>query len=85
MLKKGIAKIRVEQKASQLAQDAKAIYLSGEIEFLRKTENLRLGIELCGGILRNLTQFGMDFGFTDYFSTPALPSSFSLHEAKKFR
>lgn len=75
MLKKGIAKISAELKASQLAQDTKAIYLPGEIEFLRKTENLRLVIELSEGILRNLTQLGLDCGLSDYFSTPALPSS----------
>ncbi len=75
LFKKGIAKISAEVKASKLAQDTKTLYLPGEIEFIRKTENLRLGIELNEGILRNLTQLGLDFGLTGYFPTPALPSS----------
>lgn len=43
-----------ELKASDRNEDVENIFMPGELEYLRKEENLRLGVEVGGGVLDDL-------------------------------
>lgn len=43
-----------ELKASGRNEDVENIFMLGELEYLRKEENLRFGVEIGGGVLDNL-------------------------------
>ncbi len=56
IFKKSIDLMIGELKASNRNQDVKNIFMPGELEYLRKEENLRLGVEIGSGVLDGLKQ-----------------------------
>lgn len=56
IFKKSIDLMVGELKASNRNEDVENIFMPGEIEYLRKEENLRFGVEIGGGVLDGLKQ-----------------------------
>lgn len=56
IFKKSIDLMVGELKASNRNEDVENIFMPGELEYLRKEENLRFGVEISGGVLEDLKQ-----------------------------
>ncbi len=62
VFRQGIDALITDLKASRRNEDTPVIYMPGELEFLRKEENVQIGVEISSAVLEDLLAVQRKYG-----------------------